>query len=173
MAKLELNSTDGIRKAIKSVVGRAVSVQRDVQKIAVACLEHTHKHGDWTLSVELIQGISKAKGVRKTALINYTQAFMRATYKKQANGEMGFTYDEGADKSTILLEAAREVNWFDFKPEREEKTHNMDSVYEVAEKEMAKAIKQGNMTKENATELLAALSQSIESELSRALLKVA
>ena len=133
-----LTTVDAIRKAIKSVTGRAASLQADIQVIAIACLDHTIKHGDWTLSVELIEGVSASNGMKKSALINWHEAFMQARYEENADGGLGFSYDEGKDASTILLDMAKAVNWFDFKKPPTKHTYDLPHLMETVEKELNK-----------------------------------
>jgi hypothetical protein len=133
-----LTTVDAIRKAIKSVTGRAASLQADIQVIAIACLDHTIKHGDWTLSVELIKGISAANGMKKTALINWHEAFMQARYEENADGGLGFSYDEGKNHETILIDMAKAVNWFDFKKPPAKHVYDLTHLMDTVEKELNK-----------------------------------
>jgi len=133
-----LTNVDAIRKAIKSVTGRGASLQADIQTIAIACLDHTVKHGDWTLSVELIEGVSASNGMKKSALIGWHEAFMQARYEENADGGMGFSYDEGKSAETILVDMAKAVNWFDFKKAPVKHVYDLPHLMSTVEKELNK-----------------------------------
>lgn len=159
MKKFEKNTT-GIRAAIKSVCNRAGTLQKDVQVIAVACLEHTKEHGDWTLGAELIEGISASKGVKSSKLTMWFEAFMGASYTKNDAGAFVFVYDEDKNHESILIDAAQEVNWFDFKADKGETSVDVS-------KEITKLIKrmdEADVVKvsfQEARELVSKLSEAI------------
>lgn len=117
MSKFDLSTTSGLTKAIDSVVRRAGSWQKDVQIVSVAVLGHVRQHGDWTLAVRLVDGVSKCDGVKKSTLRNYMECFMRGEFYTE-DGETKFRYDDGASASTVLVEQAEAVQWYAFKPEK-------------------------------------------------------
>ena len=134
-------TVEGIRKAIKSVVNRGTSWQNDVQSVALACLEHTKEHGNWTLSVELIDGITQVKGVKHTQLKMYFEAMMCATFDTDGEGKSIFTYDKGHNQNSIDMAMCEAVNWFDFKAPKANNAKNMDELIETFIKNIDKSVK--------------------------------
>lgn len=149
MATLTQNLNDGvsgIRKAIKSVCTRAGSLQDDIQAVAVATLKHTHEHGDWTLSVELIDGLSQSNGVKKTKLTQWFESFMGATFgKDEGTGNNVFEYDKGRNASDINMEQAEAVKWYDFKSEKASVAKDLQAIVKQFVKAGQKSVKAGKM----------------------------
>lgn len=143
-----LSTVEGIRKGIKSVCTRAASLQGDIQRVAVATLAHTAQHGDWTLSVELIDGLSKANGVRKSALTNWFENFMGATVEKDTSGNTVFIYDVGNNHETIKLELAQAVNWYEFKKDPVDNTKTFEELAAAFIINAAKSVKTGKVSHE-------------------------
>lgn len=151
-------SVEGIRKAIKSVANRSRTLQRDIQDVAVAVLEHIAEHGDWTLAVEAIEGISVSKGIKSAKLTQYFEAMMSATYGTYTNDKgdevLGFVYDENKSHKDINLDMARAVNWFDFKAEPKDNSKDLEEIAEAVAKLLAKSEKAHKVSQAEATELL-------------------
>lgn len=141
-----LSTVEGIRKGIKSVCNRAVSVQSDIQRVAYATLAHTAEHGDWTLSVELIDGLSKVNGVRKQSLTNWFEAFMGATVEKDNEGKTVFIYDDGRNHASIMLEQAQAVNWYDFKKAPVDNTKDFEQLAAAFLNAANKSLKTGKVS---------------------------
>lgn len=134
-----VKTAEGIRSAIKSVCNRAGTLQDDIQKVAIACLEHTQEHGDWTLSVELIEGISRSVGVKSTKLTKFFEAMMCATLTKQDDGTLKFVYDQGFSGQDIDISMAAAVKWYDFAAPKVEKAFDVAAEIEKLLKRMNKA----------------------------------
>lgn len=141
------NTVQGIRKAIKSVCNRAKTLQDDIQQVAIATLAHTVEHGDWTLSVELVDGLSQSNGVKKAKLVQYFEAMMGASFGRDANIDRNvFEYDEGKNASTIDLDIAKAVKWYDFKVEGKDTSKTLEEIMRYVHGQLAKSLKSGKVT---------------------------
>lgn len=158
--KIEKTKT-GIQKAIKSIVRRSGTLQSDIQAVALACLEHTKQHGDWTLSRELLEGISATKGVKYNKLKQWFEAMMAASYVKGPNKEMIFVYDEGRSAKDINLEMAAAVNWWDFKTEPKDNSKELEAIPELVARALAKSLKSGKVSDEEASAINEAVKEVV------------
>ena len=140
-----IKTTEGIRKAIKSISNRSRTLQNDIQQVAVAILEHIHEHGDWTLAVESIEGISQSKGVKSSKLTQYYEAMMQATYQ-QVDGKNVFVYDEGKSHADISIEMAEAVKWYDFKAPAKDTSKELEEIQLAVFKMLAKSEEAGKIT---------------------------
>ena len=146
--KYDFSSATGIKKFWGSVSNRASSLQDDIQKGAVATLVHIQQHGDWTLARDGIEGITASKGVKARSLQLWFEAFMHATYAEGDDGKFAFTYDEGHDASTINLEQAKVVNWYDMKPPKKDTSKDLGEIQVALAKMLKASAKAGKVTPE-------------------------
>ena len=139
-----LNAQD-TAKLVKSVVSRAGKWTIDVQRAALNCINHLKEHGDSTLAVSLVQGLSKSDGVNKSALKNYMEAFCIGEFVEH-EGVMGFNFDHGKGREDIDLAMAEVVQWSAFKKPSTNTAKNLDELIEVFLKQIDKSVKAGKVT---------------------------
>jgi len=166
-AKFDFSNAEGIRKSIKSVCGRAATLQADIQQVALACLEHTINHGDWTLSRDLIEGISASKGVKFSSLKQWFEAFMHASYTEDGDGNPVFVYDEGKGQADISLEQAKVVMWYDFKPPKRDTSKTLEDIRDSVAKMLKTSLKKGKVDEyesDTIMEVFATLIEAREAE---------
>lgn len=152
MKKIDTNSIASIRAGIKSVANRSRTLQADIQTVALACLQHTLDHGDWTIAVEAIEGISASKGVKSSKLTQYFEAMLGATYGKytndQGNEVLGFVYDEGRSHKDINMDMAEAVKWYEFKADPKDNSKDLEQLQAAFLKMAVKAFEAGKITEQ-------------------------
>jgi hypothetical protein len=162
------DSVDKIRAGIKSVLNRANTWRNDVQLLAVACINHAHQHGDWTLLRDLVDGITKVDGINKSKLKLWAETFMHASLLENDKEEMVFSFAKGKSVKDIDVEGAAAVNWYEFKVVKAEELIDLKAIEEKLHKLIVRGMKQENVTKEQAEIILAGVAGLIEAEAEQA-----
>lgn len=144
----EYSTTDGINAGIKSVVSRKGKWNGDVQALAVACLDHVVKHGNWTYLARLVDGVSQCAGVNKTALKGWSEQAMHAVFGENDKGEPAFKYHDGHSNKTIDLEDAASRNWFDYKPPKKDTSKALGEIREAVIKMITASMKTDKLSQE-------------------------
>ena len=136
-------------KAVTSVIRRTGTLQNDIQQVAIACLQHTVDHGDFTQTARLVEGIGSKKSMKSTALLGYFEHMMQATLvRDETTDELRFVYAEGKSAKDINIDIANAINWFDYKPEPTDKTKELEAFAEAFSKDIAKSVKTEKVTVE-------------------------
>lgn len=169
MKTLLIGST-AIAKGIKSCVRRSGTVQASIQHVALSCLAHTIEHADWTLSRDMIEGLTKAKGTKTAKLIAWFDAFMQATYDSKTQS---FTYDEDMCNADISLEMATAVNWFDFKAPPKDTTKNMHDMISAFAKAGDKSVLTGKVDSETLSTMVESMMEIYNASIEETLQAVA
>lgn len=106
-----LDGAKAIEKAIVSIASRGKTLERDIHKAAVSCLNHADLHGDITLANKLVEAVPTMS--RKNALRDWFMAFGKFGYDAQ---NKALSYAKGG---VTLLDDAIETPFWAFKPEAE------------------------------------------------------
>jgi hypothetical protein len=158
----QFKTVEGIRAGIKSVLSRGNKWANDVQAVAVACINHAKEHGDWTLSRELVDGITKVNGVNKSKLGLWFCTFMHADYVENDKGEMMFAFHEGKGVKDIDVEGAYGTNWYDIKPPQKDNSKTLEEVRDAVQKMLATSFKNDKVTEAEGEEVMAVFQRLIE-----------
>ena len=115
-----LNQAD-TGKLIKSIKGRAASVQADIHQAACSTLAHMRDHGDFTLAVALLNVLPS--GQRVKGLAAWYKHFSGGKFtvrqdKAQGNAWVGSLKKDRA-ATDFLVDEAVQVTFADFTTERE------------------------------------------------------
>lgn len=115
-----LNQAD-TSKLIRSIKGRAASVQADIHQAACSTLAHMRDHGDFTLAVALMNVLPN--GQRVKGLAAWYKHFTSGKFsvrqdKKQGNIWVGSIKKDRA-ATDFLVDDAVQVTFADFTTERE------------------------------------------------------
>jgi hypothetical protein len=115
-----LNQAD-TGKLIKSIRGRAASVQNDIHQAACSTLDHMRQHGDYTLAVALLNVLPS--GQRVKGLAAWYKHFSGGKFtvrqdKAQGNIWVGSLKKDRA-ATDFLVEDAMQVTFADFTTERD------------------------------------------------------
>jgi len=149
----EYSTTDGINAGIKSVVSRKGKWNGDVQALAVACLDHVFKHGNWTYLARLVDGVTECAGVKHTALKGWAEHSMHAVFGENEKGEPAFKYHDGHSNKTIDVEDAASRNWFDYKPPKKDTTKSLGEIREAVLKMIVASMKTDKLSQDEGVTL--------------------
>lgn len=130
---MKILSTADTAKLIKSIRGRAASVQRDIHIAAVSTLAHIRDHGDYTLAVDLMNALPSGQRVKGLAV----------WYKNFSNGKFKLTcknkiwtgsLEKDRDVEDFDVDAATDVTYGEFTAETEPKQATVDTLRKYLEK---------------------------------------
>lgn len=110
-----------IKQKISQIKAAGTKLDRGVQEVGLAILEHVEAHGDVTLADALVNAMPR--GGRKLALVEWLIAFGKLNVipasgkeNKQAI-EAGRVFSYAKDKATDI-EAAKAMLWHEFRKEK-------------------------------------------------------
>jgi hypothetical protein len=136
MTTLNILSVADTTRLIKSIKGRAASVQRDIHTAAVSTLAHMRDHGDYTLAVALMNALPNGQRVKGLA----------AWYKNFSGGKFAVRQDRKAgnawvgqlakdrDSTDFMVDEANEVTFADFTQEKDPQQTTVASLVKYLER---------------------------------------
>jgi hypothetical protein len=155
MNKIDRTNENSIRAGIKSVCNRSAGLQKDIQLVALGCLQQVRDHDNKSLAMELIEGITKTKSQKSSKLTQWFEAFMHASYiYDEGKGKNVFAYDESKCHTDIVMEQAELVNWFDFKAPTEDKSKDLPEILESLTKTLKTSVTKSKVTLDESESIL-------------------
>lgn len=147
---------------IKSIASRSVKLSDDIQSAAVACAQHSHLYGDYTLAVALIEAVGK--GAKREALRLWLQKFGAMTVtsrKEQQEGASSMRYAKSQRLEGEALEAkieeAKGTPWYEAPTERDAHSFSVASGFASLMRKIEKSIAEGKEFSEEDQKLVDAL----------------
>lgn len=129
--------------AIRRATNRVNSVQDEWQRIALSTIAHVKEHGDKTVPVAVVEGITACNGVTKGKMRQYLEFGLNATFEDGA-----FNYLPGKSHRDINLEAAEAVKWYNFKVEAGDTSKDLVQLFEAFHKAAQRSLGKEKVTQE-------------------------
>lgn len=107
-----LTKTEAVELSV-SIVKRAKSLNRDIQKIAMTCIGHLNVHGDITVLQTVYDNLKDVKGIKVKSLVKYIETYGKTSYNKDTKNFQHYAL-EGAitDPMALFLELGQNM-WYD------------------------------------------------------------
>lgn len=138
---MEYMNKDAMDKAIKSIVGRAAKLDKDIQEVALSALHHNEQHQDVVFVNRLYMALGK--GHRKSALTEWFLMFGRVVANEDAKTKADKPFLYAKDKVTDLTGAAAKP-WYECKKEPlPDEVFDVQKAFTALLKKVDTALKEG------------------------------
>lgn len=143
-------TTKQVSAKIKSIAGRSSKLVEDIQVAAVACAQHSHVYGDYTLACNLVDAVGK--GAKREALRLWLARFgaMNTTSKSEQkkDGVLCMRYAKAkrleGDELAMLMIEAESTPWFEANTEKDAHEWSVNAGFAQLMRKIDKAVADGS-----------------------------